>query len=51
MYVESNGRGKSATVQAIIGALFAFLLETVFKRAIPVMFPSIQPTDLKASHA
>ena len=45
---RQNSGGLS--VQAIIGALFALPLETEFKWAIPVMFPSsIQPTDLAAS--
>lgn len=37
------------TVQAILGALFAFPLETEFKRVILVVFPSIQPTSLATS--
>jgi len=47
MATRRNSGGLSE--QAILGALFAFPLETEFKRAIPVMFPSIQPTDLAAS--
>ena len=36
-------------VQTILGALFAFPLELEFKRAILVVFPSIQLTNLATS--
>jgi hypothetical protein len=36
-------------VQGILGALFAFPLETEFKRAILVVFPSFQSTYLARS--
>lgn len=46
--IGSSGYGRLA-LQTILGALFAFLFDTEFRRAILVMFPSIQSTYLAAS--